>query len=253
MLSIRALGDASVLVDGREPDWHADSARTLLFYLLGHPGGQAHGVIVQALWNPRAGGASVACLRVAVCRLRAALGPGSVVTDRHRYRLARAVLEQADTHQFTSGLQAARREPGADGRRAALQRALSHYGGEYLPLEDREWAQPLRAHLSAEAARASLELSALLDGAGQPDAALAALSDALRRDPLLSERHHQALMLRLAQGDRCAATEHYRRYVRYLRAEVGDAPMRETAALARRIRDGRPLPGAPLTSPPGPA
>ncbi|MFK7603617.1 hypothetical protein ACI3L1_15540 [Deinococcus sp. SM5_A1] len=155
-LTIHTLGQETVLLDGLEPDWHADSARTLLFYLLGHPDGQPHGTIVQALWNPEPGGASVACLRVAVCRLRAALGdPGSVVTDRQRYRLALPVLERADTFQFAGGLHLARRGPPRQ-RIAAYGRALAHYAGDHLPLEQGEWAQPFRARLCGDAAQAGL-------------------------------------------------------------------------------------------------
>ncbi|MFK7603616.1 bacterial transcriptional activator domain-containing protein [Deinococcus sp. SM5_A1] len=69
------------------------------------------------------------------------------------------------------------------------------------------------------------------------------LAAALHKDPLISERWHQDLMIGLAARDRYAAVEHYRRYVRYLRAEVGDTPMQETTALAQRIKDGL-LPGA---------
>ncbi len=237
-LTIRTLGQETVVLNGREPDWHADSARTLLFYLLGHPDGQPHGAIVQALWNPEPGGASVACLRVAVCRLRAALGdPGSVITHRQRYRLALPVLERADTFQFAADLHLARRGPPRQ-RIAAYGRALAHYGGDHLPLEQAEWAQPLRAQLCGDAAQAGVELSILLGEDGQPGAALDALATALRRDPLISERWHQDLMIGLAAHDRYAAVEHYRRYVRYLRAEVGDTPMRETTALAQRIKDG---------------
>lgn len=243
-LTIRTLGQDTVLLGGLEPDWHADSARTLLFYLLGHPDGQPHRTIVQALWNPEPGGASVACLRVAVCRLRAALGdPGSVVTDRQRYRLARPVLERADTFQFTRDLHLARRGPPHQ-RIVAYGRALAHYGGDHLPLEQAEWAQPFRARLCGDAAQAGLELSILLGQDGQPGAALDALAAALHRDPLISERWHQDLMIGLAAQDRYAAVEHYRRYVRYLRAEVGDTPMRETTALAQRIKDGLPLDAA---------
>ncbi|AZI44212.1 hypothetical protein EHF33_15025 [Deinococcus psychrotolerans] len=96
--------------------------------------------------------------------------------------------------------------------------------------------------LCAEAARAGIKLSRLLDESGHPEAATDALATALKRDPLISEQYHQQLMIRLAlRADRYAAIEHYRRYVRYLRAEVGDTPMHETTALAQHIKDGLPL------------
>ncbi|AZI44211.1 hypothetical protein EHF33_15020 [Deinococcus psychrotolerans] len=75
------------------------------------------------------------CLRVAVCRLRVSLGhPGSVVTDQRRYRLAQAVLECADTFQFTESLACAQRSATAQQRLSGYERALSHYSGDYLPL-----------------------------------------------------------------------------------------------------------------------
>jgi len=41
--------------------------------------------------------------------------------------------------------------------------------------------------------------------------------------------------------DRYAATEHYRRFVRFLREELGDTPMPETVALAARIKCGEQI------------
>lgn len=50
-LSIRTLGAAEVSLGGQPVQWRAESARTLFFYLLTHPGGRSRGEITNDLWE----------------------------------------------------------------------------------------------------------------------------------------------------------------------------------------------------------
>jgi DNA-binding SARP family transcriptional activator len=72
-LSIRTLGWAEVSLGGQPVQWRAESARTLVFYLLTHPGGRSRTEIISAFWDAGANVPPSNRFRVAVHRARAML------------------------------------------------------------------------------------------------------------------------------------------------------------------------------------
>ena len=246
-LNIVTLGQAHVTVDGQEIVWHAASARDLLFYLLSFPDGRSQRDVALALWpdenNDNA--ASSNRFRVALHRLRAALGTTeTVVKEYERYRLSPEVLAASDVAAMQSALHDAqiagtRSLSETQATREALQRAVDLYGGEYLPDMRADWSGAAREEYRASYVRATLELSRLHFENGEHDLATRHLAQALRSDPLIGENYHQDLMVRLASAESTyAAVEHYRRFVKYLRDDFSDTPMRETTALAERLKAG---------------
>ena len=246
-LNIVTLGQAHVTVDGQEIVWHAASARDLLFYLLSFPDGRSQRDVALALWpdEDNENAASSNRFRVALHRLRAALGkPELVIRLYERYQLSHEVLAASDVFAMQAALHDAHlactaSRPDTQASRAALQRAVNLYGGEYLPDVRTDWASAAREEYKASYVQATLELSRLHRDAGEHDLAIRHLTQALRTDPLIGENHHQDLMVRLASGESTyAAVEHYRRFVKYLRDDFSDTPMRETTALAERLKAG---------------
>ena len=118
-----------------------------------------------------------------------------------------------------------------------LERLLQAYQGEYLPFESAEWAQQAREEHRAIFIQAQIELSELHCDVVACASSVNALALALQADPYMGENHHQRLMtcLSVVQG-KYAATEHYRRFVAFLRREVNDVPMPETLHLAARVK-----------------
>jgi two-component SAPR family response regulator len=239
-LQIRTLGQSDVHVDGIPARWRSGSARALFFYLLSHPKGKTRQEIIETLWETNSDAASGNRFRVAVYRLRAALGScETVVQDHCHYRLDQDVIEASDVHQFQSAFARAEHASTAQTRLTGYQHSLGFYKGDYLPQETADWARGTRAEHRVMAVRAEIELSLLYRGRGDCQASVAALARALRRDPFIGENHHQKLMACLSVVEsKYAAIEHYRRYLAFLHDELDDTPMPETMLLAQRIKAG---------------
>ncbi len=239
-LSIRTLGGAEVSLGGQPVQWRAESARTLFFYLLTYPGGRSRTEIINALWDAEPDALLGNRFRVVVHRARAALGSKACLLEEHnRYRLSAEVLKSSDVCAFTAGLEQAKHDPLPEMRRVTLERLLQTYQGEYLPFESAEWAQQAREEHRAAFVQAQIELSELHCDVVACAPSVNALALALQADPFMGENHHQRLMTCLSVvEDKYAATEHFRRFVSFLRLEVNDAPMPETLELAARIKGG---------------
>lgn len=178
---------------------------------------------------------------MALHRARAALGGAhSVVEDGGRYRLADDVVRASDVFRMYEALDEADR--GGDARCLAPNRAIDAYGGDFLPHVRAEWAEAAREEHRAAYTRARLERSLLHCEHLHCDLAVRDLTAALRADPYIGENHHQKLMTCLTVvEDKYAATEHYRRFAKFLHEDLADTPMPETRELAERVKTGEPI------------
>ncbi|WP_216322123.1 AfsR/SARP family transcriptional regulator [Deinococcus aestuarii] len=241
-LRVRSLGAIEVARDGQPVRWGAGSARDLVFLLLARPEGLTRDEIIDALWHEDAGDRSGNRFRVALHRARTALGgPGSVVELHGAYHLSDGVLRSSDVFALYAALHEAEHSEG-EARFRALSRAVETYGGDFLPHVQAEWARAAREEYRGVYTRARLERSLLHCEGLHCDLAVRDLALALRADPYIGENYHQKLMtcLSVVEG-RYAATEHYRRFLRFLREDLGDTPMPETVALAQRLKAGEPI------------
>ena len=237
---LRTLGDAVVTLNGQPLIWPARSAEELLWYLHAHPEGAYRADILMDLWGLDDTAAAANRFRVALHRLRGTLGrPDAVMEVRGRYHLHPELLAASDTHALHEGLRAALLAGTDAEREEALRRALSCVDGEYLPQVRADWVEGARAYHRAARVRAHLALSGLHCARRECPLAAQALGEAVASDPLIGEDQHQRLMTCLSQTrGRYEAVEHYRRYRRYLRDEVGDTPMPDTVELAERLKAG---------------
>lgn len=238
-LTLHTFGRADVLLGGQSVRWGAESARELVFYLLAQPEGRSRSKIIDALWREEDSARSGNRFRVALHRARTALGGPEQIVEAHGvYRLAPEVLRASDVYALYAALSEAEHAEG-EPRRQALDRAVAVYQGEFLPHEEAEWVQAAREEYQSAYTRARLERSVLHCEHLHCGRAVQDLAGALRADPYLGENHHQQLMTCLSVvEDKYAATEHYRRFLKFLRDELGDTPMPETVELAERIKAG---------------
>jgi DNA-binding SARP family transcriptional activator len=237
-LKVRTFGQPEVLLCSRPVQWRSDSARQLFFYLLSYPQGQNREHIIETLWQTGCDAKASNRFRVTVHRIRLALGwPGAVLEEQGRYRLAQEVLEASDIYAFYQALNQARQGQNPEVRIEQYQAALKNHQGQYLRQEEGEWVGEARRQLHSARVQVQLELAQLLCGLGSCSASAQAQAQALQADPYLGEQHHQRLMgcLWATQG-KYAATDYYRRFVRFLKQEIGDTPMLETIDLARQIK-----------------
>lgn len=238
-LSLHTFGRADVLLDGQPVKWGAESARELVFYLLAQPEGRSRSEIIDSLWREEDSARSSNRFRVALHRARTALGGPDAIQEAHgAYRLAPEVLRASDVYTLYAALAEAERSEG-EARGQALDRAVAAYQGEFLPHLQADWVQVAREEYQSAYTRARLERSVLHCEHLHCARAVQDLAGALRADPYLGENHHQQLMTCLSVvQDKYAATEHYRRFLKFLRDELGDTPMPETVELAERIKAG---------------
>lgn len=252
-LAIRVLGDTQVMRDGQPAVWHARAAQDLFYYLLSHPEGRAKEELLEVLWSHPPDASGFNRFRVTIHRVRSALGMPDAVHEKHgRYRLAPKVFQASDLHTFYATIDEAERTHDPAAKITAYQRALDAYKGDYLPGYTVQWVLTAREEHRAAYVRAAIELSLLHCDAGSCEAGVAALTLALRADPFIGENYHQRLIACLAAVEgKYAATEHYRRFLKFLRDELGEAPLDETRTLAARIRAGE-LPGCDTVGAPPP-
>lgn len=237
---LRSLGQVDVLIDGQSVVWPARSAEELLWYLHAYPAGRYRHDILAELWGLDDTAASANRFRVALHRLRAALGrPDAVVEEHGRYTLHADLLAASDTYALHQALGQSQRSNNGREREELLRQALASAEGEYLPHLQGDWVEQARAQHRAAVVSGYLTLSELHCAAMECPLAAQALVRAADNDPLIGEDHHQRLMTCLAMTrDRFAAIEHYRRYRYFLAHEVGDTPMLETEQLAEKIKRG---------------
>jgi len=217
----------------------------LLFYLLSHPEGRSKENILETLWQLPPEASSFNRFRVTVHRLRAVLGGSEALLEHFgRYHLSSEVLASSDVYTLYKGLERGINGKNADERRAGLDVAVGVYRGDYLPDFIADWVLEVREEHRAGYVRARLERAGLHCDGLNCDAAIEDLTLAAEIDPYLGEHHQQELLACLSTvRGKAAATEHYHRFARMLKSELGDAPLEETQALMRGIREGAPSRG----------
>ena len=239
-LQIQTLGQTRILVSGAEIKWPAQSARELLLYLLSFPEGRTKHQLFEDLWQREVDAAGNNRFRVTMHRLHTALGVPQAVSEEHgRYRLSPDVWRQCDIYTFYQALGDAELQRDKVLKKAALQRAITLYGGDYLAEESAGWVDTARQEHQAAYVQANLELSLLHCDDHACDLSVLAMVRALKTDPYVGEQYHQRLMACLSVVEsKYQSIEHYRRFLKFLRDEVNDSPMPDTLRLAERIKAG---------------
>ena len=231
MVRVRVLGQFALELDGSavEPP-RGRRARSLLAWLLLHPGVHPRSRLAARFWPDVLDASARASLRVALSEVRAALGPAAscLTGDRNNAGIA-ADLVWVDALAFEELRQ-----------RGELDEALNLCRGELLPDLDDDWV------LVARDEHAAALVDALAGSASQREAGgdLAAAISLTRRmvaiDPL-AEAATRDLMRRLAAaGERGAAIEAYRRLAERLQSQLRIAPAAATRALADELRIPKP-------------
>ena len=242
-VQIQTLGETHVLLDGQEAHWRAHRARDQHLYLLSYPEGRTRRQILDSLWETDHSTRTDNHFRVTLHRLRSTLGGADTVTERSgRFQLAPALWRASDVSCLYAALDSAEHSHDPARQIAALEQAVALYKGEYLSGKEAEWAEEARTELRAAYVQAHLELSRLYCLCGACALSVQALSVALRTDPYAGEGHHQRLLTCLSVvADEYQATDHYRRFKKFLREDLQEAPLPETQALAERVGRGEPI------------
>jgi len=218
-------------------------ARELLAFHLLHPEGATVEAMVAALWPEADTGRGSEWFWTALgnlrSRLRAASGHGDLkVIDRvdDLYRIE-ARLFDVDLWRFEEALEAMAGAGDDGAMAAALQRAADEYGGELLAGDEWQWVQAPRDDVRQRAVDVLAALAELRLGAGDSEAALAALEQALQVEPLAEELYRRAMTLH-AGLSRPDGVRGLFRLLQARLAAVGEAPAPPTEELFAQLVRG---------------
>lgn len=245
MLRARVFGTMAVWVDDRPlPAVPGLRPRSLLAFLLLHPGMHPRTRLAGRFWPDVMEASARASLRSALWTLRTAFEAVGGGEHLHADRLSVGVGPASSVH--VDALEFARLEHAGD--LASLVAAYELCGGPLLADLAEEWALDLQDGHRLRLAEVCERLATAAEEAGDLGAAVRWSRAAIQHDRL-GEARHRALMRRLAvHGERGLALDAYRRAQTTLVAELGIAPSRETRELAASLRE----PGARVTEPSAP-
>ncbi len=249
MLRARLFGGLRVEVGGREvPPAPGLRPRSLLAYLLLHPGPHPRARLAGRFWPDVLDTSARASLRSALWAVRESLaaagGEAYLHADRTHVGLAPGLPREVDAERFAALAEA--------GDAASLEEAVALADGPLLPDLADEWVLEEQDRHRDRLIAVLERLAALAEEAGDLPAAVRWTRAALEHDRL-REGVHRALMRRLAAaGDGPQALAEYVRLRDALAAELGMRPSDETRALARAIRDEAGAQAAPGAAPADP-
>jgi DNA-binding SARP family transcriptional activator len=237
-LRVKTLGTFSVVADGRPVEFKRKKSRRLLQVLLVEGTEPVHEeVIIETLWPESDPARGKTSLQTCVKDLRRSLDrhhdPKStsyvVYADQH-YRLLLPEESSVDALDFQDAIGRSlgtekHDRPLTESQESELKRALSLFGGAFLPEERYEtYAVEMRERLNQEFLRTSLRLARHLVSAGRANEAVRVLERGLAADPFWGEGV-ELLMRAHAEGDELfRALQVYRKYEQRLQADLGVAP-----------------------------
>jgi two-component SAPR family response regulator len=238
---IRMLGSFEVVVRGaRVERWRAGRAKTLLQYMLAHPGRPiSRAELIANVWEDSSANAPGTALKVAVHCLRRVLadsfgrgspssGPNAmaIVSLDIGYQLEIDGVD-IDAREFASlvdrGIRAERVE-GPTSAVAWYRRAIGHYGGMYLPECLHPWAAIERERLKDLSLHAFDGLSRAAERAGDLPAVADLNHRMLQIDPCREESYRSLMRCHARMGQLGRVCDWYRTCARQLAVHLDTEP-----------------------------
>ena len=141
-----------------------------------------------------------------------------------------------DVVEFSAAIDRAARAADLGGARVALEEAVEHYGGAFLPALYDDWVLAERERLQREAVDALYRLGDLTEDAGDTDAALGYARLLLSHDDLHEATYRRLMRLHAARGELPDALRAYHDCVGILSRELDVGPNDETSALYETLK-----------------
>ncbi len=194
----------------------------------------AHGVtqedIEEALWPEADGEAANQAFRTTLHRLRKLLRHNDAVQLSGRHVSLDPSLVSIDFIAFEHMVQDLDYTDAA-----AIDRALSLYGGHFLQGEAASWALPVRERLRTKFLDLIERLGTLLEEQGKVNEAALKYLHALEVEPVAEVMCQRVMMTYVRLGRRSEAIGVYQRFSQALHAKLGVPPTSETVSLYHSI------------------
>jgi DNA-binding SARP family transcriptional activator len=227
MVRFRVLGQFAIELDGATlAPPSSRRARSLLAWLLLHPGPHPRSRLAARFWPDVLDRSARASLRVALSELRAALSPAAdcLIADRTSAGLAPERV-WVDALAFD-----------ALARSGELQAAVELSGGELLPDLDEDWVLAARDEHAAALLDVLAGLASEREANGDLQAAISLSRRMVAIDPLADSATRELMRRLAAAGERGSALQAYRRLADRLQTQLGLPAGAATRALADELR-----------------
>ena len=241
-LEIRLLGPFEVLVAGR-PVKVAGSKRDGLLALLALRRGRVVAVdaLIEALWGEYLPAAPRNAVQHHVARLRAALGPASILASPDGYGLQDASVDVLRFEELLAEARAYLREGNARAGADAVALALGLWRGPALHgLTDTEWFSAEARRLEALRVDALEERFEAALALGQHREIISELRAALEEDPYRERLWGQLMLALYRSGRQADALETFQEARRVLAEQLGLEPVPELRRLQEAILEHDP-------------
>ncbi len=235
---VRLFGTPSVHRNGElVQTWRTTLVRELFFYLMLHAGEPVRTeALIEALLPEEDFDRSLTAIRHAMHHVRRFFAPHNPIrTLAGAYCLTLEPELHCDVVEFRQLL--ARAAP-VRGQAALdlLEAAVRRYRGPLLDGIDSTWVLAPRADLERRFLTAAHTLLDAYTAGARHEEAIAIAQHVLAIDPFQEDFHLALMRHQIALGHLAAARQHYRRYSRLMREELGQEPAAEAAALVHASR-----------------
>ncbi|MGB0387501.1 MAG: tetratricopeptide repeat protein [Ardenticatenaceae bacterium] len=234
-LIIRALGDASALVKGREVEWGWAKVRDLLFCLLIHRRGLTKEEIGELLWPESSASQLKNRFKDVRKSLRRVMGADSVLFHATRYLFNDAIDYEYDVELFLSNLEQVDSLTSTTEKIQAYERAVDYYRGPLLPLVEDEWVITERERLHQLYVSAMVNLASLYLEQGELQAALNRCEKLLSVDPAQEEAHRVAMRVYAARGHQAGIARQFEQCQQALESELAVPVSEQTRTLYQTL------------------
>ncbi len=245
-LTLNTLGKLEILWNGYPvPQLKLRKSQALLIYLALNPGGHDRSHLAGLLWGDLPEKSARRNLRHALHRLRDALAPEVLDSDRLSAGLNPDVPTQVDALDFEALIARAdrcQREENSAAAISCLEAAAELYQSDFLSgfdiadcLEFETWVTRRRARMREQILEILDTLVTHWAQRGAHERALGYARRMLGLEPLWEQSHRQMMTLLALTGQRSAALAQYQECRRLLEDELGLEPLEETQALYARL------------------
>ncbi len=235
VLEAFSFGQSEVVLGGHrieDQEWRSRKAKEILFFLLCQKRTVSKDELIEALWPEEDAADHDDALRMNMHRLRRAVFPGCVLSDRDGYRWNPSAPVEFDLDKFYQVWQEIERyAPGSEAWADSLQHAAALYRGPFLVEFSSEWCESLRRTLELRYHRALTELAKYHVARQEFPRAIELMEKIIASDPF----DEDAICL-LARGylqlrDPLSALRLMRDYVKLSREELHAEPSAELLSL----------------------
>lgn len=230
-LTIRMRLFREVLIESSENQftpirWRTAKAQELFLYLLQNRDKQVRkDTLIEILWPEYDSGKAYSLLYTTIYHIRKTLEPYgnhftlSNISEGYMLHLEQVKL---DVEEWESGLPNESEPP--VGELAPYEQLMNLYKGDYLQDFDYWWAESERERLKLLWLRCSFQLAEAYRAAGQPESAIAKLTDICGRVPAMEESHFALMKLYADLNLHLAVHRQYQLLASVIREEFNVQP-----------------------------